>query len=323
VSFVDKLKLKLNSIDDLLRCVNLASLLEISGWPKPGNIHRTHDFEDTRYEHFLAGIAAIQPNFERFCKEIYSSATGINEDYNYIKLGIIFKDATKQMMRWQKGGNVIFGHILILTPLIAASAICLKLNRINFKDFSIILKKIIDNTTVDDTVDLYKAIKMCNPGGLGKVDKYDVNSENSIGVIKKDNITLKKIFETSKDYDLISSEYSTGYKIILSEGLPYYFDVFNKTDDINIATVNTFLKIISEHPDTLIIRKSGLQAALYVSNKATEIVKAGGISIKEGLSLAKELDEFLHSKKGKMNPGTTADLMAGVILSALIFGLRF
>ena len=91
----------------------------------------------------------------------------------------------------------------------------------------------------------------------------------------------------------------------------------------NGAGKSTFLKIISEHPDTLIIRKSGLQAALYVSNKATEILKVGGISIKEGLSLAKELDNFLHSKKGKLNPGTTADLMAGVILSALIFGLRF
>ena len=36
-----------------------------------------------------------------------------------------------------------------------------------------------------------------------------------------------------------------------------------------------------------------------------------------------ELDDFLHSKKGKMNPGTTADLIAGVILCVLIFGLRF
>ncbi|MCK4382115.1 MAG: triphosphoribosyl-dephospho-CoA synthase, partial [Candidatus Lokiarchaeota archaeon] len=47
----------------MIRCVNLSSLLELSGWPKPGNVHRTRNFEDTRFEHFLAGITAIQPNF--------------------------------------------------------------------------------------------------------------------------------------------------------------------------------------------------------------------------------------------------------------------
>lgn len=323
MSSLDKLKISINSIDDLLRCTNLASLLEISGWPKPGNIHRTKDFNDTNFEHFLAGIAAIQPNFEDFCKRIYELTTDLTVQFNYIELGAFFKDATKEMIKWQKGGNVIFGHILILAPLVAASAICLKTNKIHFKDYSFIVKKIIEDSTIEDTIKLYDAIKLCHPGGLGKVDKYDVNDENSINEIKKDNINLKKIFKISKKDDLISSEYASGFSIILDEGLQYYLDVFKENNDINMATVHTFLKILSDHPDTLIIRKSGLEAALFVSNKASVILGAGGISTSEGLQLTKELDEVLHSKKGMMNPGTTADLIAGVILCALIFGLRF
>jgi len=82
-------------------------------------------------------------------------------------------------------------------------------------------------------------------------------------------------------------------------------------------------KILSAYPDTLIVRKSGLDTALMVSKKAYEIINLGGIASNKGLKLSKKLDNFLHEKKGKMNPGTTADILVGIICCALIFGLRF
>jgi len=314
--------LSLESIDDLMRCINLASLLEVAGWPKPGNVHRTKDFDNTRFEHFLGGIAAIQPTFRKFCEKIFQLSFNDDKNYRFIELGFFFKDAAEQMIKWQSGGNVLLGHILILAPLTAAAIICLKTNKNNFSDFKYYLNKIIDETTVDDTIHLYKAIRISNPGSLGKIKKYDINDENSLRDISVDKINLKKIFDLSKEYDLISSEYSTGFSIILNEGLPYLLKTFNRFGDPNIATVNTFLKILSEHPDTLIIRKSGIESALYVSNSASKILQNGGISSEEGLELTIKLDRELQEKKGKSNPGTTADLIAGVIFCALIFGLR-
>jgi len=35
------------------RIAELASVLEVSGYPKPGNVHRTRDFDDMVYEDFL------------------------------------------------------------------------------------------------------------------------------------------------------------------------------------------------------------------------------------------------------------------------------
>ena len=99
--------------------------------------------------------------------------------------------------------------------------------------------------------------------------------------------------------------------------------MFEQTNDINIATVNTFLKILSEHPDTLIIRKAGLDKALWVTERAAEIVECGGISAKKGFKLAQKLDKMLQKKDGLLNPGTTADITAGIILCALLFGLIF
>lgn len=311
----------IKSIEDLVRCISLASLLEVSGHPKPGNVHRTRNFKETRYEHFLAGIAAIAPSFKELCERAHNELSNDDTDYSFVKLGHFFKKAAEEMMSWQKGGNVLLGHILILAPLAAAAAICIKKQESSFSDFSTTLIKIISDATVEDTINLYDAIRTSNPGGLGKIDKYDLNDDNSFKEIRADNVTLKQIFNISAEYDLIGLEYTTGYKIILTEGLPYFFLIFKQTNDINIATVNTFLKILSGHPDTLIIRKSGLDKAIMVSERATEVVEHGGISKKKGLKLAQKLDKLLQKKDGLLNPGTTADITAGIILCALLFGL--
>ncbi|MFX1599424.1 MAG: triphosphoribosyl-dephospho-CoA synthase [Promethearchaeota archaeon] len=315
--------ISIKSIDDLVRCLSLASLLELAGWPKVGNVHRTKDFEKTRFEHFIAGIVAIQPNFKGFCEDNYQKSFKNEDDYKTIGLGHFFKEAAEEMIKWQDGGNVILGHILILAPLAAAAIICMKKNHNNINDLKYYLNKVIGNSSVNDTINLYQAIRICNPGGLGRINKYDLNDENSFDELKKDKINLKKIFELSKEYDLISLEYSNGFNIILNEGLPYFVKMFNQFKDINIATVNTYLKILSLHQDTLVIRKSGLDSALYISNMASNILEHGGISSDKGLRLTIELDNELQKKQGELNPGTTADLISGVIFCGLLFGLRF
>ncbi len=319
----NSLKFSIKSIDDITRCLNLASLLELAGWPKPGNIHRTKDFEKTSFEHLLAGIAAIQPNFREFCERVFQYLFKDENDYKLVELGTFFYKATENMIKWQNGGNVLLGHILILAPLAAATTVCLKTRKTSLDDFINHLSRIIDGTTVKDTVNLYKAIKVCNPGGLGRIKKYDINDENSLNEIIADNINLKNIFELSKEYDLISFEYSTKFSIILNEGLPYFLNTFSTYKDINIATVNTFLFLLSKHPDTLIIRKSGKESAIHTSKSASQILQYEGISSEEGLRLTKKLDKELQENKGKLNPGTTADLVSGVIFCALIFGLKF
>jgi len=228
------------------------------------------------------------------------------------------------MMKWQTGGNVILGHILILAPLSSAASICMKLKKRRFLDFESILNKIIEETTVNDTLHLYEAIKLSNPGGLGKIDKYDVNDPSACEEIIRDEINLKEIFKKSQDYDLISREYATGFKIILKEGLPYFLDSFKEYRDLNITIVNTYLKLLANHLDTLIIRKAGKSEAIKVSEMASKIISLGGISTKKGLKLTIKFDKNLQKQnRNLLNPGTTADLLTGVIFCALLLGLNF
>ncbi|MBY8979548.1 MAG: triphosphoribosyl-dephospho-CoA synthase [Candidatus Lokiarchaeota archaeon] len=320
---MSSIEIVIESLDDLLRCINLSSLLEVSGWPKPGNVHRTKNFKGTSFEHFLAGISAIQPNLRLLCKNVYSTTDNDEQSFSNIELGVFFKESVIEMMKWQTGGNVILGHILILAPLSSAASICIKLKKNRLIDFESILNKIIEDTTVNDTLHLYEAIKLSNPGGLGQIDKYDVNNPSVHKEIIRDEINLKEIFKKSQDYDLISREYANGFKIVLKEGLPYFLDSFKDNRNINKTIVNTFLKLLSSHLDTLIIRKVGKPEALKVSEMASKIILQGGISTKKGLKSTIKFDKKLQKRNGKLNPGTTADLLAGVIFCALLFGLNF
>ncbi|MHA1507798.1 MAG: triphosphoribosyl-dephospho-CoA synthase [Promethearchaeota archaeon] len=321
---MSNIEIAIESLDDLLRCINLSSLLELSGWPKPGNVHRTKNFKGTSFEHFLAGISAIQPNLRVLCEKVYTTIDNDKQSFSSIELGLFFKEAVIEMMKWQTGGNVILGHILILAPLSSAASICMKLKKRRFLDFESILNKIIEETTVNDTLHLYEAIKLSNPGGLGKIDKYDVNDPSACEEIIRDEINLKEIFKKSQDYDLISREYATGFKIILKEGLPYFLDSFKEYRDLNITIVNTYLKLLANHLDTLIIRKAGKSEAIKVSEMASKIISLGGISTKKGLKLTIKFDKNLQKQnRNLLNPGTTADLLTGVIFCALLLGLNF
>ncbi|MEM2622936.1 MAG: triphosphoribosyl-dephospho-CoA synthase, partial [Candidatus Nezhaarchaeales archaeon] len=47
--------------NDIMAKAQLAALLEVSAYPKPGNVHRLRDRWGKRFEHFVAGSVAIGP----------------------------------------------------------------------------------------------------------------------------------------------------------------------------------------------------------------------------------------------------------------------
>ena len=114
----------------------------------------------------------------------------------------------------------------------------------------------------------------------------------------------------------------TDFKITFDVGYPYLSSLLNTKRSINSSIIDTFLHILSQTPDSLIIRKSGLENANYVSRRAREILKVGGSSSQRGLDMLLVLDEELHSKGGDLNPGTTADLTSASIFVTLLEGWR-
>ena len=91
---------------------------------------------------------------------------------------------------------------------------------------------------------------------------------------------------------------------------------------MNTAIVHTFLKILSERPDTFIARKVGKQKAIEVSEEAKVILELGGLETPAGKKSLTEFDKQLRSKGNSCNPGTTADLTAAALALCSLRGYR-
>jgi triphosphoribosyl-dephospho-CoA synthase len=295
--------------DNISRCLELAILYEVSGYPKPGNVHRTADFPETTFEHFLASAVAIAPSFRRGAEQgirVSEGEIGPSE----VGIGSVIKDAVDRMLGSQSDGNTLLGAIILLAPLAAAAGMT--------KVFSLPklrknIKLIVESTTPEDAVAVYDAIALVNPGGLNKAAELDVTDPESKKKILDEGITLLDTFKISSSYDSITSEWVNNYPITFDLGYPYFVKQLKETRDINTATVHAFMKILSEVPDTFISRKVGQSKAESISAEAKEVLKQGGLTTPLGRNLLMKLDISLRDPKHDLSPGTTADITEAVL----------
>lgn len=314
----------------------LASCLEVSGTPKPGNIHRQRDFPETTYEQFLAGSIAIGIEVENCTKRaIYASKGKI--EVSSIGIGLRLLKAIQRIKSMHKGGNTHLGTLLLFLPI--SAGVGLMIGKEGYLRIKIVRKYVgicTKATSVKDAVFAYKAILEANMGGLGELSKEGPSvSEEGIKEVKRKSITLYEAMRVSSDWDNIAKEWTNNFEISFNIGYPTFMKIVNETKNVNIATVHTFLEILSKEPDTFIARKVGaklgikdakeavnvgLNEAKKVSEMAKEAIELGGLKTKKGKMKIKEMDSILYSKR--LNPGTTADLTASSIMLALLSGFR-
>jgi triphosphoribosyl-dephospho-CoA synthase len=307
--------------DFVARCAGLATLLEVSAYPKPGNVHRTHDFDDTLYEHFLASSISIMPIIQRLASKAHNIENE-NGDWSDLRIGNSILSATKEMLKWQKGGNVHLGVILLFTPIVAAAGAVYQGDMVDLKELNTKLKDVINGADPYDSVSIYKAINLSmSKKVLGTVKGLDVSEDSSKENILNNSLTPKKIFETCSGYDSICSEWITDYYITFNIGFPHLKKQLI-SQDLNSSTVNTFLHILALYPDTLIQRKSGKEKAREISQKARLVLEKGGASTERGRKMLFQLDYDLQKEKGSLNPGTTADLTAASLFLLTLSGWK-
>ena len=303
-------------------CAILASLLEVSAYPKPGNVHRTSNFSNTSFEHFLSGGVAIGESMKTLAIRGYLAEEG-RLNWSEISLGEYIQKAVRDSHEWQKGGNVNLGIVLLIAPISAAAGATLsKKDSIELKTLRRYIQRVLEESTPEDVISVYKTIgESMSQKNLGSTKELDILDEDSQSRIRKEGMNLIEVFRFSADRDMICSEYSSGYKTIFEVGYPYLKRKL-ETETTNIAIVDTFLYLLSRNPDSLIIRKSGIVKAREVSSKAGQVLETGGLSTIEGNIRVHDLDRMLQQEKGALNPGTTADLVAATIFLALLTGWR-
>ena len=266
----------------------LACRLEVSA-PKPGNVSPGRPFKDLRFEDFLASAEAIGPVMELAAER---------------PVGTTVFDAVQASMRVVHT-NTNLGIVLLLAPLARAAALCTPGQRLRDA-----LAHVLDATTVTDARDVYRAIRMAGPGGLGTVPEQDVADEPTE--------TLVEAMRLGAAHDDVAREYATNFDTTFEMGLPTLQRLRDAGLSWDDAVVQTYLTILAARPDTHIVRRAGRPAALDVSARAARVLELGGVRSDAGRRAIESLDERLRDGANTANPGTTADVVTASIFAQLV-----
>ena len=278
---------------EIAKIAQIASALEVSGYPKPGNVHRTRDYDDMVFEDFVISAIVIGDTVREACSDV---------DVENPKLGKYILQAVAETDRWIKN-NTNLGIMMMTIPIAVAAAISE-----SFDDIRENVKVLMANTSVDDACDLYDAINIADAGGMGDQDEYDVASDNAKNELRENGQTMYDVLKISAPWDMLAREMTSDMPAVFEIGYPSYHELIREKSK-NEACVLTFLTILSQVPDTLISRKYGSDEAMKISMMTRDL-----LNLKNEPDFAeklKQFDDYLF--KNKYNPGTTADLTAASI----------
>ena len=281
---------------EVAAAVQLACLLEAHA-PKPGNVSPGREFADVGYGDFVASAAAIGAPFARVAD---------------VPLGALVREAVEATAKWAPS-NTNLGILLLLAPLAKAalgtvpnSASC------GAGDLRSNLTGVLETTTVDDAREVYAAIRLANPGGLGRAANQDVAREPTL--------PLREVMRLAADRDGIAREYDTAFAATFDTGVPALRQARADGLGWDDAIVETFLTLLASAPDTHIARRAGLDRATSVSRLAVTVLADGGVRSDGGRQAVARFDRSLRDDRHLANPGTTADLTAAAIFVLLMDG---
>lgn len=272
---------------DIAAAAQMACLLEASA-PKPGNVSPGRHFADLRYEDFLASAVAIGGPM---------AGAGTRPVGETVRLAI---EATSRWVR----SNSNLGIVLLLAPLARAAG------GVAETGLRPALARVLKETSVADARNVYTAIRLASPGGLGQAEAQDVADEP--------DVTLLKAMRMAAGRDGIAREYDNRFEVTFETGVPALELARGDGLSWDDAIVETSLTLLAAAADTHIARRSGIGLAQKVTERAQDVLAAGGVRSANGRRAIAALDRSLRDKESRANPGTTADLTAAAIFVTLL-----
>lgn len=190
------------------------------------------------------------------------------------------------------GQNTNLGILLLVAPLAAAAE--------RGGGLRPALTHVLEGLTVEDAAEVFAAIRLASPGGLGRAAEHDVAQEPTV--------TLLEAMQAAADRDRIARQYVTLFEDVLTLGLPRLQACRAAGWPEDWAVTATFLAFMARFPDTHVARKHGAavaEAARRLAVAADLRLLRSGPDADVRVDLM-ALDQRL--KRDGINPGTSADL---------------
>jgi triphosphoribosyl-dephospho-CoA synthase len=206
-------------------------------------------------------------------------------------------------MSRQEGGNTQFGALLLIVPLVRTAARG-DLSRAGASE-------VVEATTVADAADFYRAFDHVDvavddpPPDMGDLDVR--LGSDAVPAIESRGITLREVMERSADRDGIAREWTGGFERTFAAAR----GIEDREGPVPDRAADVFLELLAEEPDTFVATRHDEATAAEASERARAALDRDVTPE----TLAEEL------VAAGINPGTTADLVAGGLYVALERGV--
>lgn len=283
-------------------------VLEVAGYPKPGNVHRLKDLEDTRFEDFLVTGLVFVPYMYKGILRGYRGLKDRRVVYGDLIYGIV-----DTSLRIHGGGNTCLGSSLLLVPLaIGLGNLLHDGSDFSIEELTLASSMLVSNySTPYDSVYLYRAIRRVRPSYIKRSDETgeypNVWEREFMRKLVEKNLRLWDILVYSSTRDIVAREVVDGY-VKAKKTIRYIEEGLMAGLDWNEIIVRSLLLLLAYDVDTLIQRKYGAEAAKKVSEQAREALRLRG---EKFWRRVKTLDDEWSSRG--YNPGSTADILAAAI----------
>jgi triphosphoribosyl-dephospho-CoA synthase len=245
---------------------------------KPGNVSVYSDGHGMKAEDFVLSAQAIVAPL---------TAPGLKVGTRILRA----VEATRAAV----GCNTNLGIVLACAPLAQAALAAQPGTTLRER-----LAALLERLDLKDAEDAYRAIRLANPGGLGRSPEHDVH--------EPPRVTLVAAMAAACHRDGIARQYAEGFRDVFDVGVPRAAWALARWQGEEWVATAVYLGLLAREPDTHVARKLGPAVAREVSLEAarwdTELMRCHH---PQSL-IPMLLDWDRRLKRRGINPGTTADL---------------
>lgn len=164
-----------------------------------------------------------------------------------------------------------------------------------------------------DAALVFEAIRLANPGGLGRAGRFDVSEPPTVGLVEA--------MREAAHRDSVARQYATDFRDIFERGVPCLRDRIERGWSESWAAAAVYLDFLAAFPDSHVARKFGIGTARRVSRAARPLVRELLACADPETAAPGLLTWDRELKAAGINPGTSADLTVATLLAARLMAL--
>jgi triphosphoribosyl-dephospho-CoA synthase len=263
-------------------CAAVASMLEAAA-AKPGNVHPRAWFADLAFGDLVAAGVAIAAPLDAAPDR---------------PLGETILMAV-QAATAATPSNANLGIILLVAPLAAVPGDAAALR-------PAAVDTVLARLDASDAKSIWEAFQIARPGGLGKAERHDLAGPAPPSILDAMRLAAER--------DTIARLWAHGFEPLIAGPVADIAGAIAAGVPLETAIIRGHLRQLARQPDSLIARRHGEDVAAEVSVRAAAIVALEGRT--GWRSAVDDFDASLRTPH-RLNPGTTADLIAAALFILL------